>query len=94
MGRLKTLTAVLSLSLALSGCGGAVSVNSNFSGASAPPPTSLPTGGARPGLTASGSGSLALVIVASLIIADVVHWTTSGLKQAFSRTAEIAKECE
>lgn len=67
----------------LAGCSGSMMVRSNFSGA--PPASSAPAAPAGPGqgLTAGVSGNLGLVIVLGLVLADVVHWTATKLKQSF-----------
>ena len=75
--------------LALSGCGGgSVSVRSNFSGAALATPGALGPSTAvssPPGLTAhySGSGNLGLALLGIVIVADLVQWTSTMLKQAF-----------
>ena len=75
--------------LVLSGCGGgSVSVRSNFSGAPVAPPgvsgAPLP-----PGLTAhySGRGNVGLAILGIVIVADLMQWTTTMLKQALGGEA-------
>ena len=85
------------LACALCGCsGGAVSVRSNFSGAGGPssvsgPSTPVPSASAPQGLNArySGSGNFGLAVLGVLIIADLVQWSSTMLRQAFGADAVI-----
>jgi hypothetical protein len=78
MGRRLPLAALLmSVALALQGCGGgSVAVRSGFPAVPAPPP-----GGAHAGLSVSGGNGLALALVLGLIIADGVYWAANRLQQ-------------
>lgn len=90
-GKRTRLAGCLVMIVALgSGCGGgAVGVRSNFIGGqsgAAPALSSTPSatgsGGAAPGLTASGGRGLGLVLVLGLVIADGVQWAAARLRQA------------
>jgi hypothetical protein len=87
------------LAFLLAGCGGgAVAVRSNFADGHAGPPArvAMPTAPANAGqglkANYSGSGNLGLAILAVVIVADVVQWTTTKLTEAFGPVASLSPQ--
>jgi hypothetical protein len=103
--RSRVASVVLLLPFVVAACGGgAVSVRSNFSGASLPQPNtpssasqpapapklSAGAGQTQPGLVASGGRALGIAVVLGLMVADGIHWANAKLKQALRSSPAIS----